>query len=498
MSADKLESQAFDPAAVAPLAGHWIHGELVGAATGGLPVRRPSDGQVHGEIPAADADLVDQAVRSAAEAQPAWAALAPRERARRMLAWADLIMAEVPRIAREESLVSARIYGESLTVDVPAAANWIRFYAEYADKVDGAVTATSDQALSLVVHEPHGVVAAISPWNFPLVLAIWKAAPAIAAGNSVVIKPSELTPYSITRVASLAVAAGIPPGVINVIHGTGPAAGSTLVRHPAIAYIAFTGSTATGARIMTDAAQTGVKPVGLELGGKSPQLVFADSADLERVADQITWGITRNSGQLCYAGTRLVVHRDLEAVLLEKIVARLEALEAGPTWGSATTLAPIISATQAERIQTLVDATVREGAQVVTGGERYTGAAGGEFFQPTILRQLATSMTGFREEIFGPVLGVQTFSDDEEGVALAQHPSYALAGSVYTQSLNKAIWAARKLQAGTVWVNGWGRKPDMTSPFGGYKQSGFGKEAGRAGYDKYLRTKAIWIDLPDA
>ncbi len=497
MPGDELETQAFDPAAVAPLAGHWIHGELLGASAASLSVRRPSDGAIQGEIPAADAELVDQAVLSAAAAQPAWAALAPRERAGRMLAWADLVMAELPCIAREEALVSARIYGESLTVDVPAAANWIRFYAEYADKIDGAVTATSDQALSLIVHEPYGVVAAISPWNFPLVLAIWKVAPAIAAGNTVVIKPSELTPYSITRVASLAVAAGIPPGVVNVVQGKGPEAGAALVRHPAVAYIAFTGSTATGARIMTDAAQTGVKPVGLELGGKSPQLVFADSGDLERVAEQVTWGITRNSGQLCYAGTRLVVHRDLETALLEKIAARLESLQPGPTWAADTTLAPIISASQAERIQGLVDATTREGAEIVTGGRRIASEQGGEFFAPTILRGLNASMTGFKEEIFGPVLGVQTFSEDEEAVELAQHPSYGLAGSVYTRSLDKAVWAARKLQAGTVWINGWGRKPDMTSPFGGYKQSGFGKEAGRAGYEKYLRTKAIWINLAD-
>jgi len=487
----------FDPGAVVPLAGHWIDGRLAPGDGSGIEIRRPSDGQVQGVIPEAGQAGVEAAVAAAKQAQPGWASLAPRRRAAVLSRWADLLVRDAEIVAREESLTSARLIRETRTVDVPAAADWIRFYAEYADKVDGAVTTTDPSALSLVVQEPYGVVAAIVPWNFPLVLAIWKIAPAIAAGNCVVVKPSELTPYSILRVLALATEAGIPPGVINVVQGHGHSTGRFLVRHPDVAYVTFTGSTTTGAQIMTDAAQSGIKPVSLELGGKNPQLVFCDHGDLELVADSIAWGITRNAGQLCYAGTRLVVDRRVEAPLLEKIMERMRRLRPGPTWSMATTLAPIISRGQQERMQHLVDATVAEGAEAVLGGHSFTGDGGGSFFEPTVLRGLQPHMTGFTTEIFGPVLGVQVFDDEEEGIALAGHPVYGLAGSVYTRDINKALRAARRLQAGTVWINTWGRKSDMTSPFGGFKQSGFGREAGRAGFERFLRSKSIWINLSE-
>lgn len=463
-----------------------------------IEVRRPSDLQLHGTIPAGGQAEADAAVAAARQAMPAWSALAPRRRAVLMQRWAELVTLNAETIAREESLSSSRFIAETRAVDTPVAAEWIRYYAEYADKIDGAVTSTDPGALSLVVHEPYGVVVAIVPWNFPLVLAVWKIAPAIAAGNCVVVKPSELTPYSITRVAALATEAGIPPGVINVVHGYGHSVGRTLVRHPDTAYVTFTGSTATGIQIMTDAAQSGIKPVSLELGGKSPQLVFCDHGNLDRVADNVAWGISRNAGQLCYAGTRLVVDRRVEAPLLDKIVERLRRLQPGATWSTLGTLAPVISFAQLNKTQALVDKTLAEGAQAVLGGKGFEGATGGVYFQPTVLRGLRPDMTGFQEEIFGPVLGVQTFDDEDEGMALAQHPVYGLAGAVYTRDINKAIRAARSLQAGTVWVNTWGRKAaDMTSPFGGYKQSGFGREAGRAGYERFLRTKSIWIDLSE-
>jgi aldehyde dehydrogenase (NAD+) len=486
---------SFDPDSVTVLAGHIIDGQLVTAASESIAVVRPSDNRTHGDVPAASAEDVAQAVKSAAAAQVSWARMAPRERAALMYRWAELADAHRVQLAQEESLVSARIYSESLSVDAPAAANWIRYYAEYADKLDGSITATAPKSLSLITNEPYGVIGAIAPWNFPLALAIWKVAPAMAAGNSVVLKPSELTPYSITRLAQLAVDAGIPPGVFNVVHGTGPLAGKALVCDPNIAYVAFTGSTATGAAIMADAAYAGIKPVSLELGGKSPQLVFADCGDLERVADNVAWGITRNSGQLCYAGTRLVVHKSVEAPLLAAIKQRLDVLRPGPTWSSETTLAPIASGLQAQRIASLLEQTLAAGADVYTGGKSFTGTAGGVFFEPTIVTGIDTGMSGYTEEFFGPVLSVQSFEDDAEGIALAQHPRYGLAASVYSTDLNRALAASRALQVGTVWINSWGRKPDMSVPFGGFKQSGFGKEAGRAGIEKFLRSKAIWIDI---
>jgi len=484
----------FEPDSTDTLSGHIIGGQLVSDGADSIPVARPSDSRIHGEIPAADAALVDKAVRCAAQAQPDWASMAPRERAKLMHNWAALAAANNTQIAREESLVSARIYAETLTVDAPAAANWIHYYAEYADKLEGTITATRPTELSLVTSEPYGVVGAIAPWNFPLVLAIWKAAPAMAAGNTVVLKPSELTPYSITRLASLAVDAGIPPGVFNVVQGGGAVAGAAIVNHPDVAYVAFTGSTATGTQIMADAARSGIKPVSLELGGKSPQLVFADCGDIDYVAGEIARGITRNSGQLCYAGTRLVVHADRREELLAAISAKLATLVAGPTWGRQTTLAPIASRQQVARIEDLLERTVAAGATIASGGKSFQGSEGGWFFEPTIVTDLSPPMAGYSEEFFGPILGVQSFTDDADGIRLAQHSNYGLAGSVYSQDLNRALGAARELQAGTVWINSWGRKADMSSPFGGYKQSGFGKEAGRPGIEKFLRSKAIWID----
>ena len=492
-----MTESRFDPTRVLVADGHFIDGQIVTDHSSSIPVERPSDRQVHAELPLATASVVDAAVGAAHAAFPAWSRMAPRERAGLLWKWAALAEKEIKAVAQLESLVSSRLYAETLSVDAPAAVNWIRFYAEYTDKLEGSVTSSSDQGLGMVVKEPYGVVAAIAPWNFPLVLAIWKIAPAIAAGNCVVVKPSELTPYSITRMAELAVQAGIPSGVINVVHGLGPETGAALVKHPDVSYVTFTGSTATGARLMADAALHGLKPVSLELGGKGPQLVLADADDLDTVADHIAWGITRNAGQLCYAGSRLVIHRSIEAEMIDRLQVRLGKLTPGPTWDGQTSLAPIINQAQHSRIQTLVDKTVSEGAECVLGGRGVEGPNAALFFEPTILRALETDMSGYKEEVFGPVLGVQVFDDVDEGLALANHPTYGLTASVYTSNLNTALMAAKTIQAGTVWINTWGRKPDnMSLPFGGMNQSGFGREAGKDGIEKFLRGKAVWIEGP--
>ncbi|HYD57675.1 MAG TPA: aldehyde dehydrogenase family protein, partial [Burkholderiales bacterium] len=274
----------FKPEEVAVPHGHLIAGRPRDEGGAPLEVRRPSDGRVHGTVPLADDSVVDAAVRAAQAAFPQWRALAPRERGRVLRRWADLVDSHAEELARMESVVSARPAQEARAVDVPGVAEWLRFYGEYADKLDGAVTPTSPERLSLVLREPYGVVAVITPWNFPLFLAAWKIAPALAAGNTVVLKPSELTPWSIQRVAELALEAGLPEGALNIVHGNGPQTGAALVRHPGVAYVTFTGSTAVGAKIMADAAASGIKPVSLELGGKHPQLVFADCGDLDEVA----------------------------------------------------------------------------------------------------------------------------------------------------------------------------------------------------------------------
>lgn len=484
---------AFDPVEVAVPAGHFIGGQLR-AEGAKLSVRRPSDGRVHAELPLGDANLVDEAVEIASAAAREWCKVAPRTRARLLHRWATLLDRDAALIARLESVVSTRFYHEAISVDVPNAAEWVRFYAEYCDKIHGAVLPTAGSALAMVVDEPYGVIGAIAPWNFPLVLAIWKAAPAIAAGNGVVLKPSESTPFSIVHVARLAVEAGLPAGLFNVVQGNGSDVGAAIVRHPGVGYVAFTGSTATGRRLMANAAEYGPKPVGLELGGKGAQLVFDDADDLDELARKIAWGITRNAGQLCYAGSRLVVQRGVADALLDKVTALFGTLRSGVTWDADANLPPILNAVQGDRVDAIVRDTLAAGATLHIGSG-FAAGEGGVWYDPTILTDVPTNARGVEEEIFGPVLCVQQFTDEAEGIALANHAAYGLSASVHTRDLSRAIRTARALEAGTVWVNGWGRQPDFTAPFGGWKQSGFGQEAGRAGYEKYLRQKTIWIEL---
>lgn len=490
------DSIAFDPDSLSVSPGHFIGGRFVEIGAERIPVRRPSDGAVMGEICDGGEEAVAAATAAAKQAlaESGWANMVPRQRARVLKRFADLLAQNAEPIARLESAPSTRVITESRARDVTVLAETVRFYAEYADKVDGAVTPTGPDVLSLTVSEPHGIVAAITPWNFPLILSSWKLGPALAAGNAVILKPSEMTPYSIVEVARLAVEAGVPAGLFNIVHGRGGTTGAALVSSPDTHYVTFTGSTATGAAIMAGAAQAGLKPVSLELGGKGPQLVFADAPSLDRTADMIARGFTYNSGQVCFAGSRLVVDRKVQDDLLDRVMRRIATARPGPTWSTDTTLPPIISDGQADRIDRLVRTTVDEGADLLTGGKPIAATNAARFYEPTILGNVMPSMTGFKEEVFGPVLAVQPFDDPEEGLALADHPVYGLSASVHTSDLNRALAAARSVQAGTVWVNSFGRGADMTSPFGGYKSSGLGKDMGRDGFVKYLKQKSVWIE----
>ncbi|CAG4897084.1 aldehyde dehydrogenase family protein [Paraburkholderia gardini] len=492
---------SFNPDDVAIRSGHFIGGQYVDedGRSGGrrIEVARPSDGVVYASVPLADAGQVDRAVENAWQAfrTSGWARMAPRERAKILRRFADLVEADAPALGRLEALGSTRPISQATGWDVPFTAEGIRFYAEFADKLGGDVAATDHDHLGMTIAEPHGVIGAIAPWNFPLVMASWKIAPALAAGNAVVLKPSEMTPFSVLRLAELAVQAGVPAGIFNVVQGDGRITGDELVRHPKISKVTFTGSTRTGAAIMAACAASGTKPVTLELGGKSPQIVFADAPRLDDVARRIAGSITGNAGQVCVAGSRLLVERALAEPLAERIGRIFAELKPGATWAAGTTLSPIISAPQAARIEGIVGRTLDSGATLRFGGTRADGGARGAFYTPTLLTNVTAQSEAVREEVFGPVLTLQTFDSEDEALALAQHPEYGLAAGVHTADLGRALRFVRGLEAGTVWVNRYGRTSDFMIPTGGYKRSGIGKDLGRQAYEANLRFKSVLIDL---
>jgi aldehyde dehydrogenase (NAD+) len=486
-------SLSFDPASVTLPRGHFIAGEWVDARNG-IDLHRPSDGVAFAACPVADADLVDRAVAAAKQAlaSSGWARLAPRERARALHRWADLIEAEAETLARLEAIASTRPISELMAGDVPVTAEQIRFFAEFADKEGGARVPTGADSFGMIATEPYGVVGAITPWNFPINMAGWKLGPALAAGNAVVLKPSEMTPFATLYLAQLSVRAGLPAGLINIVLGDGRTTGTAITGHPDIAKVSFTGSTAAGAAIMENIARTGIKPMTLELGGKSPQLVFAD-ADLPQAAAAIARSILGNAGQACVAGSRLIVAESVAEELVGLIVARMRTVRPGPTWDAASAYSPIISERQIGRMASIVDAAVARGATCRLGGERLDHA--GYFYAPTVLEGIDATSPAVTEEIFGPVLTVQTFREEEEGLGLADHPTYGLCAGLYTRDLSRALRAVNRLQAGTVWVNRYGRSRDHILPTGGYKQSGLGKDLGREAYLANRKSKSVLIAL---
>lgn len=486
----------FDPDRIEIPAGHVINGVLrPGAAD--LAVARPSDGHVYASLPEGDDALVDEAVANAGAAfrKPDWRNLAPRERAARLMRWAGLIMANREALARLEALGSTRPIRDALAWDVPYTADVIRFFAEFCDKQGGEVGATAPDHLGLMIAEPYGVIGAIAPWNFPLVMATWKVAPALAAGNAVVLKPSEMTPFSVNLLALLAVEAGIPPGIFSVVQGRGPGVGAALCRHPGVSKVTFTGSTRTGAAIMELCARHGTKPVTLELGGKSPQLVFGDVQDADRTAGILARAIAGNAGQVCVAGSRLIVAEALKERVTAKIAEAFAALTPGVTWDENTTLPPIISEGQCARIDALVNRAVAEGGRVLAGGARLRNPQHGAYYAPTLVAPAGPDAEIVREEVFGPVMTVQGFASDDEAFELARHPVYGLAAGVHTADLNRAMRAIREIRAGTVWINRYGRSNDHILPTGGFGQSGIGKDLGRAAFEGNQRIKTVLMAL---
>uniref|UniRef100_UPI0031010991 aldehyde dehydrogenase family protein n=1 Tax=Neorhizobium sp. EC2-8 TaxID=3129230 RepID=UPI0031010991 len=486
-------SLSFDPDSLALPMGHFIGDRLL-AAEGVIAMHRPSDGKAYADCPVADADLVDQAVQTAKTAlkQSNWGGIRPRERLKALHRWADLIEQNAVELAKLEAVSSTRPVGHLVEGDIAVSAEQIRFFAEFADKEGSDLVPTDNGNLGMIITEPYGVVGAITPWNFPINMAAWKLGPALAAGNAVVLKPSEMTPFSTIRLAELAVRAGIPAGLINIVLGDGMTTGNAITGHPDIAKVSFTGSTRAGSAIMENIARTGIKPMTLELGGKSPQLVFAD-ADIAMAAAAVTASITSNAGQACVAGSRLIVEKSVSASLIDAILKKMQGIAAGPTWDAASQYSPIISNRQRQRIDDIIAASIAAGAECLAGGRSMD--APGYFYSPTLVAGVDQTSPSVVEEIFGPVLTLQTFEDEDEAMSLADHPTYGLAAGLFTSDLSRAIRLTRRLQAGTVWVNRYGRSRDHILPTGGYKQSGIGKDLGREAFQANRKSKSVLISV---
>ena len=475
----------------------FIQGEYCAAAQGGqFDCISPVDGRVLAQVASCDLADAERAVASARAAFEAgsWAKLAPAKRKAVLIRFADLLEANREELALLETLDMGKPIGDSLTVDIPGAARALRWSGEAIDKIYGEVAATPHDQLGLVTREPVGVVAAIVPWNFPLMMACWKLGPALATGNSVVLKPSEKSPLTAIRIARLAIDAGIPAGVLNVLPGYGHTVGKALALHMDVDTLVFTGSTRVAKQLMIYAGESNMKRVWLEAGGKSPNIVFADAPDLQAAAQAAAGAIAFNQGEVCTAGSRLLVERSIKERFLPMVVEALKGWKPGNPLDPATNVGALVDTQQLNTVLGYIDSGRQAGAQVLIGGQRTLEETGGLYVEPTIFDGVDNAMKIAQEEIFGPVLSVISFDSAEEAVAIANDTPYGLAAAVWTADLSKAHRTARALRAGSVWVNQYDGG-DMTAPFGGFKQSGNGRDKSLHAFDKYTELKATWIQL---
>jgi acyl-CoA reductase-like NAD-dependent aldehyde dehydrogenase len=473
----------------------FVGNEWLPAASGKtMEVVNPATEEVIATVASAGAEDVDRAVGAARAALDGpWGKLSARERGRLVRRLGDRLMERADEVARLETLHNGKPISESRHIEIPAAAECLEYFGGWADKVMGETIPVKGNYLTYTLREPVGVVAAIVPWNFPLLLAAWKVAPALACGNTVILKPASQTPLTALALAEIALEAGLPPGVLNVVTGPGSVLGQALVEHPGIDKIAFTGDTTTGQAIMRSAADT-LKKITLELGGKSPNIVLAD-ADIEAALRGASIGIFYGKGEVCAAGSRLLVDRAIKDEFIDKLAARAKKMVPGDPLDPKTRFGAVSSKKQLETVLRYIDSGKQEGAALVAGGARADiGTGKGYFVQPTVFADVTPSMTIAREEIFGPVLAAIEFADLDEAIAKANDSRYGLAAGVWTRDIKKAHYVARRLQAGTVWINTY-NVYDTAAPFGGYKQSGFGREMSAHALEHYTQVKSVWVDL---
>jgi acyl-CoA reductase-like NAD-dependent aldehyde dehydrogenase len=473
---------------------HFINNEWRPATSGKrFPVVNPATEEVLAQVAAGEAVDVDHAVRAAKacfESQ-AWREMSARKRGKLLFKAADLLEARLDEFARLESAQNGKTLFEA-KIELTMTVNTLRYYAGWADKIVGDTLPVEGPFLTYTLREPVGVVGAIVPWNFPLNIASWKFAPALAAGCTVVLKPASETPLTALLFAEVALEAGLPPGAFNVISGGGSTAGAALVRHPDVDKISFTGSTDVGREIMKMAADTN-KRVTLELGGKSPNIIFAD-ADLKSAVRGAQTGIFYGKGEVCAAGSRLLVERSVHQQVIEQLAEGAKKLTPGDPLDKNTRLGALVSKKQQETVLSYIKQGVDEGATLVAGGKAVKPNGKGFFVEATVFDGVQPEMTIAREEIFGPVLAVLTFDDFDHGVSLANQTIYGLAAGIWTKDIQKAHRAAKAIRAGTVWINSYNFY-DSGAPFGGFKASGFGRDLGREALDGYLDTKTVWVQL---
>lgn len=474
-----------------------IAGELVGSATGEtFPSENPATGRPVATVAACGQEDVDRAVRSARATfeSGVWSRLAPAERKKKLVRLSELMQKHADELALLETLDMGKPISDSASIDVPVSATCIAWNGEAIDKLYDEIAPTDPSVTALITREPLGVVGAVVPWNFPLLMACWKVGPALAAGNSIVVKPAEQSPLSAIALGRLALEADIPPGVLNVVPGFGETAGQALGLHNDVDAISFTGSTEVGKYFLRYSAESNMKRVSLECGGKTPHIVMADCEYLDEAVQAAAFGIFFNQGEVCNAGSRLLVHSSIKEQFLDKLIAFSAAFAPGDPLDPSTKMGAIVSKPQLERVLHYIDVAQQEGAALRIGGTRERTSSGGYFVAPTIFDKVESRMTIARDEIFGPVLSTITFNSEDEAIRIANDTLYGLAAAVWTKNIDVALRTSKRLRAGSVWVNCFD-EGSISVPFGGFKQSGFGRDKSLHAIKKYSDLKTTWIKI---